>query len=31
VAHIFKYYLAYRLVAERSRERARALEAAGAR
>lgn len=31
VAHIFKYYLAYRLVAERSRERSRALEATGLR
>jgi membrane-bound lytic murein transglycosylase MltF len=31
VAHIFKYYLAYRLVAERSEQRARAREAQGAR
>ena len=31
VAHVFKYYLAYRLVAERSEQRARAREAQGAR
>jgi membrane-bound lytic murein transglycosylase MltF len=31
VAHVFKYYLAYRLVAERSEQRARAREAQAAR
>ncbi len=31
VAHVFKYYLAYRLVAERSEQRARAREAKAAR